>query len=38
MTFKNLPGGEYDVTVALVAADGRRTLERRQVMVTTIRG
>ena len=32
---KNLPGGEYDVTVVLFDADGRRTVDRRQVMVTS---
>jgi hypothetical protein len=36
--FKNLPGGEYDVTVVLVEAGGRRTRDRRRVMVTTMRG
>lgn len=30
---KNLPGGEYEVSVALIDADGRRTIDRRQVMV-----
>ena len=38
MTFKNLPGGEYEVTVVLVEAGGRRTSDRRQVMVATMRG
>ncbi len=33
--FKNLPGGEYQVSVALVAADGRRTVDRREVKVTS---
>lgn len=33
--FKNLPGGEYQVTVALVAADGGRTVDRREVRVTS---
>jgi len=31
---KNLPGGEYDVTVMLVEADGKRTVDRRSVTVT----
>lgn len=35
MTFKNLPGGDYDVTVVLVDADGRRTFDRSQITVTT---
>jgi hypothetical protein len=34
-TLKNLPGGEYEVTVALVYANGGRTSDRRQVMVTS---
>ena len=37
MTFKNLPGGDYDVTVVLVDADGRRAADRRQVTVTSMR-
>ena len=37
MTFKNLPGGDYEVTVVLVDADGRRTTDRRQVTVTSMR-
>jgi hypothetical protein len=32
---KNLPGGEYEVTVVLFEADGQRTVDRRQVMVTS---
>lgn len=36
MTLKNLPGGDYDVTVVLVDADGRRTFDRRQITVTTM--
>ena len=35
MTLKNLPGGDYDVTVVLVDADGRRTFDRSQITVTT---
>ena len=34
-TLKNLPGGEYEVTVALVDTNGGRTSDRRQVMVTS---
>ena len=33
--FKNLPGGEYEVSVALVAADGGRTVDKREVTVTS---
>jgi hypothetical protein len=33
--FKNLPGGEYEVSVALVAADGGRTVDKREVKVTS---
>ena len=36
MTFKNLPGGDYDVMVVLVEADGRRTADRRQITVTSM--
>jgi hypothetical protein len=36
MTLKNLPGGEYDVVVVLVGANGRRTSDRRQVTVTSL--
>jgi hypothetical protein len=36
MTLKNLPGGEYDVVVVLVGAQGRRTSDRRQVTVTSL--
>ena len=35
MTLKNLPSGDYDVTVVLVHVDGRRTSDRRQVTVTS---
>jgi hypothetical protein len=35
-TLKNLPGGEYEVTVTLVEANGRRTMDRRQIMVTSL--
>jgi|SRR5262245_22512935 len=36
MTFKNIPGGEYEVTVALVDAAGRpRTVDRREVTVAS---
>lgn len=37
-TLKNLPGGDYEVTVVLVGADGRRTVDRREVMVTSLVG
>ena len=37
-TLKNLPGGEYEVMVILVGADGRRTVDKRQVMVTSLIG
>jgi hypothetical protein len=33
---KNLPGGEYEVSVTLVEANGRRTVDRRQIMVTSL--
>jgi hypothetical protein len=32
---KNLPGGEYDVSVMLVDANGGRTTDRRSVTVTS---
>jgi hypothetical protein len=35
--FKDLPGGEYEVMVILVGADGRRISDRRQVTVTSMR-
>jgi hypothetical protein len=35
-TLKNLPGGEYEVSVILIGADGRRTVDRRQVVVTSL--
>jgi len=35
MVFKNLPGGEYEVIVALVAANGGRTVDKREVTVTS---
>ena len=38
MTLRNLPGGEYDVTVVLVDVDGRRTVDRRQATVTSMIG
>jgi hypothetical protein len=38
MTLKNLPGGQYDVTVVLVDANGRRTSDHREVMVTSVLG
>ena len=38
MTLKNLPGGQYDVTVVLVDANGRRTSDRRDVVVTSMLG
>ncbi len=36
MTLKNLPGGDYDVMVVLVDADGRRVTDRRQITVTSM--
>jgi hypothetical protein len=33
--FKGLPGGEYEVSVALVAANGGRTVDKREVKVTS---
>src|SRR5262245_1215247 len=30
-TLKNLPGGQYEVKVVLVEANGRRTVDHRQV-------
>jgi hypothetical protein len=38
MTLKNLPGGRYDVTVVLVDTNGRRTSDRRDVVVTSMLG
>lgn len=35
-TLKNLPGGEYEVSVTLVEANGRHTIDRRSVMVTAL--
>lgn len=35
MVFKNLPGGEYEVSVVLVAADGGSTVDKREVTVTS---
>jgi hypothetical protein len=32
-TLKDLPGGEYDVSVGLVDAQGRKTIERRSIVV-----
>lgn len=34
MVFKNLPGGDYQVSVALVATDIGRTIDKREVTVT----
>jgi hypothetical protein len=35
-SFKNLPGGEYEVTVTLVDAEGHATsIDRRMIMVTS---
>jgi hypothetical protein len=34
-TLKNLPGGDYEVTVALLEADGRRTVDKREVTVAS---
>jgi hypothetical protein len=33
---KNLPGGDYEVTVALVDAAGKRTVDRRELSVTSV--
>jgi methionine-rich copper-binding protein CopC len=33
-TIKNLPGGEYTVVLVLHGADGKRTIDRRRVVVT----
>lgn len=33
--YKGLPGGEYEVSVVLVAANGRRTVDKRVVRVTS---
>ena len=33
--FKDLPGGEYEVSVALVAANGGRTVDKREVKITS---
>jgi hypothetical protein len=38
MTLKNLPGGQYDVTVVLVDANGHRTSDRRDVVVMSALG
>ena len=35
MTLSNIPGGEYDVIVAVIASDGHRTVDRRQFVVTS---
>jgi hypothetical protein len=35
-SFKNLPGGEYDITVTLVGADGDEAMDRRSIMVTSL--
>jgi hypothetical protein len=35
-SFKNLPGGEYEVTVMLIDAEGHQTnVDRRTIMVTS---
>ena len=34
-SFKNLPGGEYDVTVTLVDSQCDTTVDRRTIMVTS---
>ena len=34
-TLKNLPGGEYEVSVTLIDAQGRQTIERRMIVVTS---
>lgn len=33
--FRDLPGGEYEVSVALVATNGGRTVDKREVKVTS---
>jgi hypothetical protein len=33
--FRDLPGGEYEVSVALVATSGGRTVDKREVKVTS---
>jgi len=33
-TLKNLPGGEYLIVAVLFDADGKRTIDRRRVVVT----
>ena len=35
-SFKNLPGGEYEITVTLVGADGDQAMDRRLIMVTSL--
>ena len=34
-SFKNLPGGEYDITVTLVGDKGDQVMDRRLIMVTS---
>jgi hypothetical protein len=35
-SFKNLPGGEYDITVTLVGENGDQVIVRRPIMVTAL--
>ena len=34
-SFKNLPGGDYEITVTLIDDEGHTTIDRRTVMVTS---
>jgi len=34
--FKNLPGGEYEVSVTLVGEKGDQAMDRRLIMVTSL--
>ena len=34
-TLKNVPGGDYEVSVALVEAGGRRTVDKRELTVAS---
>jgi hypothetical protein len=34
--FKNLPGGEYEVSVVLIDAQGKKTVDRRTIVVTAM--
>jgi methionine-rich copper-binding protein CopC len=35
-SFKNLPGGEYDISVTLVGENGDQVMERRLIVVTAL--